>query len=218
MLVLGDAHADTPERRDALVNAYEESDADVALQLGDLMWYDLPVPTWFVAGNNEDLDVIEALRAGESPEGVRNATLLASDAVGLSGLRVAGLSGNHAPTRYEMSRAELSGDRRRHFTHEDVETLLELSDVDVLLTHEAPHGLLSFDEYDPGCKHVDRLLRELSPDLCLVGHHHRHAETTFGDIRVVALAPAWEAYYLLDPSDLTLDRRDNRVSASPPSD
>jgi predicted phosphodiesterase len=207
MLVLGDAHASDPANREALLAASEDADADLALQLGDLEWYDLPVETWFVAGNNEDQDVVAALREGKRPTGVANAHLLASTAVDLDGRRVAGLSGNHAPTRYDRPRSALVGDRRRHFTREEVDRLAALEDVDVLLTHEAPTGLLSYG-YDPGCEHVDRLLRTLSPDLCLVGHHHTHREATLQGCRVVSLDPVWESYYTLDPADLTLTVHD----------
>lgn len=207
MLVLGDAHASDPDNRTPLLAAYEGAGADAALQVGDLEWYDLPVPTWFAAGNNEDLDVIDALRSGESPTGVTNAHLLASTAAEVEGLRIAGLSGNFAPTKYDLPRSELAGDRRRHFTAEDVAALAALDDVDVLLTHEAPRGLLSYG-YDPGCEHVDELLAALEPALCLVGHHHRHREARVAGTRVVSLAPVWERYYLLDPADLTLSVRE----------
>lgn len=206
-LVLGDAHADDLDNRRALMAAYRETDPDAALQVGDLLHYDLPAPTYFVAGNNENFDVIDSIRRGDAP--LTDATrpnLLASTAVELDGLRVAGLSGNYAPTKFDRSRDELSGDRRRHFTREDVERALALSDADIFLTHEAPHGLLRIGGRDPGCEHVDAVLDELSPDLCLVGHHHRHAETTVGETRIVSLAPVWEGYYVLDPETLELDR------------
>lgn len=204
-LVLGDAHADERDQRDALLDAYRETDESVAFQAGDLLHYDLPIRTYFIAGNNEDQDVIEALRAGDEPPGsVRNVTLLASTAVEVEGRRIAGLSGNYAPTRYDRDRAELSGDRRRHFTHEDVERVLDLTDVDILLVHEAPHGVVTGEDYDVGCVHVDRILRELDPALCLVGHHHRHVEGRFGSTRVVSLAAAWEGHYTLDLDTLSL--------------
>lgn len=209
MLVLGDAHAADPTRRQALDRAYRSASADVALQVGDLQAYDLPVPTWFVAGNDDDLDVIERLRRGEAPDGATNARLIASEVVTVNGLRVAGLSGNYAPTQYEKDRAALSGDRRRHFTHEDVEAAMELpADIDVFLAHEAPHGLLEVDGYDVGCRPMDRILERLEPRLCLIGHHHEHAQGTFGPSRTVALAPVWEGYYRLDPSTLELERRE----------
>ncbi|MFC4543103.1 metallophosphoesterase [Halosolutus amylolyticus] len=207
MLVLGDAHASDPDRCEALLAYYRRLDPDCALQVGDLEYYRLPAPTWFVAGNNEDFDVIDTLRAGDEPDGTRNAHLLASTAATIDGLRVAGLSGNYAPTKYDEPRAALSGDRRRHFTHEDVDRAASLSDVDVLLTHEAPTGLLWYG-YDPGCEHVSDLLETLSPELCLVGHHHQHREATIAGVRVVSLAPAWEGYYTLDPEPLVLTAHD----------
>ena len=200
MLVLGDAHADDPDNDAALREAYADADADVALQVGDLRRYDLPVETWFVAGNTEDFDVIEALRNGTRSPGVRNANLLASTATELEGLRVAGLSSNYAPTKYDLPRDELEGERRRHFVREDVERLAALEDVDVLLTHEAPTGLLSY-----GYDRVDDLLSALEPALCLVGHHHRRATAEIEGCRVASLAPVWEGYYALDPGEVTLE-------------
>lgn len=211
MLVLGDAHASDPENRRALLSAYDAVDAEVALQVGDLQYYDLPTPTWFVAGNNEDLDTIEALRAGEEVDGVANAHLLDSAAVEREGIRIAGLSGNYAPTQFEKSRADLAGGRRRHFVADDVERAADLDDVDVFLAHEAPHGLLATNGYDVGCTHVDRILSAVEPDLCLVGHHHEHVEGDFGTTRVVGLAPVWESYYRLDAETLTLERYSNSV-------
>lgn len=204
MLVLGDAHAADADNRKALLAAYDAADAEVALQVGDLGWYDPPVETWFIAGNNEDFDIIDALRDGESPSGVGAVHLLASTVAQVAGLRIAGLSGNFAPTKYDLSRSDLVGGRRRHFTHEDIERLAAVGNVDVLVTHEAPHGLLSYG-YDPGCTHIDDLLEEMDPDLCLVGHHHRHCEAEIRGCRVVSLAPVWEQYYTLDPDDLTLE-------------
>ncbi len=213
MLVLGDAHASDPDRYETLRECYRALEPDHVLQLGDLERYDLPAPTWFVAGNNEDFDVIEALRAGDDPPAATNVHLLASTAATVAGLRVAGLSGNFAPTRYDRSRDELAGERRRHFTREDVERAAALEDVDVLLTHEAPTGLLSYG-YDPGCEYVDELLASLSPELCLVGHHHRHREAEIAGTRVVSLAPAWERYYTLDPDALELEGHDHELGAS----
>ena len=204
MLVLGDAHASDPDRCELLRECYCTLEPDHVLQVGDLEHYDLPAPTWFIAGNNEDFDVIDALRAGESPPSATTVHLLASTAATVDGLRVAGLSGTVAPTKYDRSRDDLTGERRRHFTHEDVERAAELENIDVFLTHEAPNGLLSYG-YDPGCEHINRLLEALSPALCLVGHHHRHREATIAGTRVVSLAPAWERYYTLESEPLALE-------------
>lgn len=209
MLVLGDAHATTPDRRRSLFAAYRAADADVALQTGDLMYYDLPIQTYFIGGNNEDFDVIESLRHGRvESNDVSNVTLLHSTVEPVQGLRVAGLSGNFAPSRFDKRRDALTDERRRHFVREDVERAKQLQDVDVFLAHEAPHGLPVTEEYDVGCTHIDDVLQALEPDLCLVGHHHEHAESEFGQTQVVSLAPVWESYYRLDPDDLTVTRHD----------
>ena len=209
MLVLGDAHASDPDLRDRLLAAYEDADADVALQAGDLMHYDLPVRTYFVAGNNEDFDVIESLRHGRIRSStVRNVRLLASTVVTVDGIRIAGLSGNYAPSKFEQPRSALYGDWRRHFVRADVERAKHLESVDVFLSHEAPHGVDVVEDYSVGCVHIDDILDALEPELCLVGHHHEHAEGRYGPTRVVSLAPAWKSYYLLDPETLTLTRFD----------
>jgi Icc-related predicted phosphoesterase len=213
MLVLGDAHADRPDNREALMAAYRAADLNLALQLGDLLHYDLPVQTYFIAGNNEDFDVIEALRFGRvRSSGVRNLRLLASTVVEVEGRRVAGLSGNYAPTQFEKPRSALVGPRRRHFVREDVERAKSLSDVDVFLAHEAPHGTAVAEDYSVGCTYIDEILEAIEPELCLVGHHHQHSESTFGPTRVVTLDPAWESYYLLDPETLELTRHETPES------
>lgn len=216
MLVLGDAHANTLDRRQALERVYEAVDPDVVLQLGDLFFYDLPVETYFIAGNNEDFDVIDALRHGRvRSRHVKKARLLDSRAVELDGLTIAGLSGNFAPTQYDKPRSALSGDRRRHFVRADVQRLKRVGDVDVLLTHEAPHGTTVREEYSVGCGPIDELLDALDPDLCLVGHHHQYTANQIGDTRVVTLAPAWDEYYELDPDTLALARHDSPVDIDP---
>jgi Icc-related predicted phosphoesterase len=207
MLVFGDAHANTPERRQVLERVYEAADPNVALQLGDLFYYELPVETYFIAGNNEDFDVIDALRHGRvRSSNVKNARLLDSRAVEVQGLTVGGLSGNFAPTQYDKPRSALRGDRRRHFVRNDIQRLKQVGDLDVLLTHQAPHGTAVREDYSVGCGPVDELLAVLEPDLCLVGHHHQHTDTRVAGTRIITTAPAWESYYELDPETLAVER------------
>lgn len=209
MLVLGDAHATTPGRRRALFAAYRAANEPVAVQAGDLMYYDLPVQTYFIGGNNEDFDAIDALRNGRvESDDVANATLLNSTAATVDGRRVAGLTGNYAPTQFDKPRAVLRGDRRRHFVRSDVEAVMDLDDIDIFVAHEAPNGLPVEEDYDVGCQHIDDILDALQPSLCLVGHHHQHAECDYGDTHVVGLEPAWESYYVVDPDTLAVTRHD----------
>lgn len=207
MLALGDAHAVDQEHRRSLLAAYRESDEDVAIQVGDLMYYDLPRDTYFIGGNNEDFDVIDALRHGRiESTGVQNVHLLASTAATVEGVRIGGLTGNYAPSQYHKPRTQLSDERRRHFVREDVERAKRLTDVEVFLSHEVPHGTPVEEDYDVGCTSIDDILQTLEPDLCLAGHHHEHTESTFGPTRVITLDPVWESYYHLDPDTLELTR------------
>ncbi|MFB6199202.1 MAG: metallophosphoesterase, partial [Halobacteriaceae archaeon] len=158
---MGDAHANRPENRRALFAAYRASNADVALQTGDLEYYRLPMKTYFIGGNNEDFDIIESLRHGRIRSSkVKNAKLLHSTARTIQGCRIAGISGNYAPTCFDMSRSNLKGERRRHFVKSDVERAKSLSNVDVFLAHEAPHGTPVEEEYDVGNKYIDEILKE----------------------------------------------------------
>lgn len=209
MLVLGDVHGERDGYAALLDRLLRRTDEAPVLQSGDLHHYEPPRDVWFVAGNNEDHDVIDLLRSTDAEDRDRYTHVhLLDGVVGLDGLRVAGLSGNHAPSRYGSQRSELAGERRRHFVSAEVERCKTYRDVDVFVAHEAPHGILEKGGYDVGCRPIDEILTAVEPRLCLVGHHHRHATGTFGETRVVALAPAWERIYRLDPDTLELDHRD----------
>lgn len=82
--------------------------------------------------------------------------------------------------------------------------LAEFENVDVLLTHGAPTGLLYYG-YDPGCEYVNDLIGTVQPDLCLLDHHHRHEEADIEGCRFVSLESVWERYYTLDPVESALD-------------
>ncbi|WP_224334706.1 metallophosphoesterase family protein [Haloprofundus halobius] len=84
-----------------------------------------------------------------------------------------------------------------------------------MLCHQAPHGVLRIGGRDVGCDPVDEVIEALSPDLCLLGHYHRHAEGSVGGTRVVSLAPVWERYYWLDPETLALDSYETPNSDAP---
>lgn len=207
MLVLGDAHASNRENQEFLARAYSDTNEEYALQVGDLLCYTLPQPTWFIAGNNEDFDRLEPARTATEPRDVgENSFLLNGNIANITGLTITGLSGNYAPTQFERQRTALVGERRRHFTHEDIERLLDLKGtaIDILLTHEAPHNLITSKNYNVGCPHIDTLIEELRPNLCLVGHHHEHAEHRISETKVISLAPVWEGFYILSEESLSL--------------
>ncbi len=208
MLVLGDAHADNQQHQKFLKRAYADTTEEHAVQVGDLLYYSLPKPTWFIAGNNEDHDRTEPAKHNRTPTDIgSNAYLLNGTTVEIENLTITGLSGNYAPTQFDKSRSELTQARRRHFTHEDIDRLLEFNptEIDILLAHEAPFNLITSKNYTVGCPHINTLIDELQPTLCLVGHHHEHAESHINQTRVISLAPVWEGYYTLSSNTLILE-------------
>lgn len=211
MLVLGNAHAPDLEIGRVLAATCRAADADVALQAGDLGHYDLPVTTYFTAGETEDLEVIDALRLGrvQSPS-VSNVHLLASQAVEVDGLTIGGLSGTYSETHYRRPRARLYQEHRRHFTHDEVERAKDL-DVDVFLTFEPPVGVFDPDVSEggvEGCQEVNEILAAIRPSVCLVGGVASHAREQVGETTLVSLAPVWEHYYTLDTETLTIARHE----------
>ena len=98
-------------------------------------------PLYWIKGNNESFDRIEAFRAGTDAiphlHYIPNGTV-----VTVGTLTVAGLGGTHAPTWYDTPAAALpvrpKDDKRRHFVREEVEACKALGHVDILLSHEAP--------------------------------------------------------------------------------
>lgn len=211
MLVLGNAHAPALDTGRVLAATCRAADADVALQAGNLSHYDLPVTTYFAAGDTEDLEVIDALRLGrvQSPS-VSNVHLLASESVEIDELRIGGLSGSYSETHYRRPRARLYQEHRRHFTYDEVERAKAL-DVDVFLTHEPPVGVFDPDlgeEKVEGCRKVNEILAATRPSVCLVGGIGSHAREEVGDTTLVSLAPVWNHYYTLDTEKLTLARHE----------
>jgi uncharacterized protein len=167
-----------------------------------------PAPLHFIKGNNEGFD---ALAAGALPANLYylpNGTLRT-----IGTLRVAGLGGTHAPTWYETPAAELPhprkgtakatelADRRRHFVRGEVEAIKAMTDLDVLLTHEAPRPY-RVGRLDAGKTAVNEVLAAARPRLHLFGHHHRFSEQQPQGVRSVGLDLVSRSYLLVDEATL----------------
>lgn len=210
MLVLGSAHAPDLDMPRVLRATFRAADMDIALQVGGLSYYDLPVTTYFTGGPKEDLDVIDALRLGrvQSPT-VSNVHLLTSHDVQLDTLTIGGITGTYSETHYRRPRVRLYQEHRRHFTHKELQRAKTL-DVDIFLTHEPPAGVFEHEKIDGSmeCRKINEILAEVQPALCLVGKPQIHEKRQVGETTVVSLAPAWEQYYTLDTEKMTLARHE----------
>ena len=168
-------------------------------------------PVYWIKGNNESFDRIEAFRAGR--EVIPNLHYIPNGTiVDVGGLAVTGVGGTFAPTWYETPAADLPArpkdDKRRHFVREEVESSRSLGRVDVLLTHEAPKpfwiDLPSSSapskrwRRDVGKAPIAEAADALQPRLHCFGHHHVFASFTRGGIPTVCVDRINRSYLIVD--------------------
>ena len=168
-------------------------------------------PLYWIKGNNESFDRIEAFRSGT--EVIEHLHYIPNGVLTRVGpLRVAGVGGTFAPTWYDTPARELprkgKDDKRRHFVREEVEACQQLGDVDVLLTHEAPKpfwiDLPSSKSptgkwrRDVGKDVIAELADSVRPRLHLFGHHHVHASFARQGIETICVDRVNRGYLLVD--------------------
>ena len=191
IVVIGDIHGDFPK----LFEILDNTDADLYLQVGDLagfmdfntwVYTEVSKPLIFIAGNHENYDILEPYNSKDRKEMYeieKNLFYLPiGHHVNIKGVRIGGLGGNYAPTRYHLNRKELHYKRRRHYTQNDVNKLLTSKKLDILLTHEAPSPFI-IHRYphtpkdigkgsDIGRPEITYLIKSLKPRYHFYGHHH----------------------------------------------
>jgi predicted phosphodiesterase len=215
---LGDIHGDFASARRVMER---HPDVPFWLCVGDLadaegQYQALPAPLYWIKGNNEQFDAIEA---GTFPGNLHY--LPNAQPIDLDGLRVAGLGGTFAPSWYDTPAAALPhprkgsvkatelADKRRHFVREEVDACKALTGVDVLLTHEAPRPYFAGSgarRNDAGKTAINEVLAAMRPRLHLFGHHHRFTEQTRDGVTSVGLELVGDSYLLIDPSTLEYER------------
>jgi lariat debranching enzyme len=152
-------------------------------------------PLYFIGGNNEDFEALH-----DTPEGVELAPnvhyLGRAGLRELKGLRIAYLSGIHAPRFFEqplkrptsLDTAKQAG----YFRAPEVEKVTSLRDVDILLVHEWPRGIVQrardeglstgrpLPSYWIGNPVTRRLVDSLRPRWVLCGHSHKGFAVSLG--------------------------------------
>ena len=192
---------------------------DVASLRGD---YPAPsAPLYWIKGNNESFDRLDAFRAGR--DRVPNLHYLPNAVPACpGGVRVAGVGGTFAPTWYDTPAAALPhtrprDDKRRHFVREEVEACKALGPLDVLLTHEAPKPfwveLPSSTapgkrwRRDVGKAALSELADAVRPRLHVFGHHHVHSATVRNGIPTVCVDRINRGYLLVDAESFAWEAR-----------
>lgn len=227
------AVADIHGNFDALARAMERH-ADVPLWIcvGDLAsrtgaYPEPSKPLFWIKGNNEDFDRIARWERGDAQPAnlhyIRNGT-----ATMVGPLRVAGLGGTFAPTWFETAAADLPhrprDDKRRHFVRAEAEACKLLSNVDILMTHEAPRPFILVDEpdsaseapvkprrHDAGKPAINDVIARVHPRLHLCGHHHRFVETTREGVQSVCIDRINRSYLVIDAKTLAYHKVDNSL-------
>ncbi len=148
-----------------------------------------PRRTLFIKGNHEDFVWLEK----QSAEVLPNLTYLANGATcDLGGVTVGGMGGCHGPSNYGRPTRSLQGYAKRHYTREDIDTLIEAGHVDILLTHDAPAGVV-FPRHRMGANWaseaagLDDLVRATRPRVCFFGHHHQRVDGEVDGVPCVGL-------------------------------
>ncbi len=208
---LGDIHGDF----DAAARVMERHpEVPFWLCVGDIAddqgrYLPLPAPLYWIKGNNDNFDAIAADAFPSNLHYLANGRVTSVD-----GVRVAGLGGTFAPTMYEVAAADLPhprkssaratelADRRRHFVREEVEACKGLKDVDVFMSHEAPHPFRAARGTQAGKVQINEVIRAMRPRLHLFGHHHRYAPSTAEGVPSVGLDLVSGSYLLIDRNTL----------------
>lgn len=224
---LGDIHGDFESARRIMER---HPDVPYWVCVGDLAddvgrYQPVPRPLYWIKGNNENFDLIEAAVPGQGRGPSRevaaehlyyvpNGVLVEIPATGQvrqgsPGLRLAGLGGTFAPTWYDTRAADLphpkkgsakateQADKRRHFVREEVDACRAMRGIDLFLTHEAPRPY-RVGRLDAGKTPLNEVLAAMRPRLHLFGHHHRFTEQERHAVRSVGLDLVSRSYLLID--------------------
>ncbi|NOK17096.1 metallophosphoesterase [Corallococcus carmarthensis] len=156
-----------------------------------------PWPVYFIGGNHEPYGFLDA----QAPQGLEVTPgchyLGRVGQVEPRGLRVAGLSGIHREDVFRTARPSLLDPRSvshkafAYFNEEDVDRAMGLRNIDVLLLHDWPSGLIAASDaaafahqrrsvsHDTvGNDYARMLVEALRPRLVLCGHMHRAYRAT----------------------------------------
>jgi hypothetical protein len=197
---------------------------DVASNEGD---YFTPVaPIYWIKGNNEDFDVIAAAIAGRPPAPTLH-YLPNGGPHRVGPWRVAALGGTFAPSWYNSppsalppsrgkkpSAASLKlgksrDDKRRHFVRDEVAACKTLTNIDVLLTHEAPRPFYPAGRrIDAGKTVLNDVLASMRPRLHLFGHHHEFTDSIRQNVRSIGLDIVTKSYLLINADTFKTERLD----------
>jgi hypothetical protein len=105
---------------------------------------------------------------------------------------VGGLGGCFGPSDYGRQSKHLQSYAKRHYTRDEIDSLIAAGPVDILLVHDAPAGV-RFERHRRGAGYIseaaglDDLLRGTRPRVCFFGHHHSRFDAAVDGVPCVGL-------------------------------
>jgi hypothetical protein len=158
---------------------------------------DAPRRTVFIKGNHEDFVWLDAQSNREIlpnliylPNG-QTIDLISGTS---ETIRVGGIGGCHGPSNYERPSNKLQGYARRHFTRDEVESLVSHGTrqrIDIVLTHDAPAGVRFVrhrgGEFISEATGLAEALSGVRPRVCFFGHHHTRVDAEVSATRCIGL-------------------------------
>ncbi|MCL4322168.1 MAG: metallophosphoesterase [Deltaproteobacteria bacterium] len=170
-------------------------------------WYKekraVPVKTYFVNGNNEDFNFLNAVKLSGDFEILKNlfyipngtaAKVEIENGSSKGSLVVAGIGGKYAPEHFKYSESD------RHYTQYEIDNLIGYADenkgdkdkqIDIFISHDAPEGVLIEDNdknrYYPKAVGFRELILQIKPKMVFFGHHHGVCKSEIEGIPVYGL-------------------------------
>lgn len=201
IVALGDLHGKWHVAQRILDHEFPEGNG-TALAVGDFCGFP-PLSgghsIYFVHGNHDNYSEIPKLRDAKG-RGQQYNPIFAGDLIDVGGVKVAGIPGVLSPHFYPLARSEAP---LKYFTQTDVDAMRTIKGVDILLMHEAPHGVGFVKKgMDMGKEMLTGIIEYLKPRLVLFGHHHVFFQGMLGETRILGLDYPHRSYVVIkhDPS------------------
>ena len=168
------------------------------------------IPVYYIKGNHDDFDNL-----GSTYLKYLNIHYInQGEILDIDGVKIGGVGGIHSPIRKELKAEELEGYDRRFYTLEEVRSVVRKAlstNIDVVLTHQAPTGLIPERNtkrwkpyWDEGTKDFVDLLKMPKLRWYIHGHHHVNYTKKVGDVNCVGLGnfnKNKESYFIIDTGE-----------------
>lgn len=195
--VLGDIHGrwNTVKK----IVTQEALDNGVILTVGDLCNYHFDFLNFeqkfiFVWGNHESQSFLKEKINQQTKEDKAYALVPGETYTLPDGTTIAGLSGVYSQHFYANPNRPL-----KFYGEENVEKTIRLSDIDILLFHEAPCGIgVSKDGKELGKPEITDIIRAVKPKIAFFGHHHVSFDGQLGKTRIIGLPQPKHGYVTFD--------------------